>query len=235
MRLTCWEAMVRTTRPRAVIVVAMMAIADHVWAQAPGLPVMGTAPARGVTFGAMYGFPNEDASGGSAYGGSIGYGARRIGITGLVSRRETGIQSVTAGGVSISYKVIGGPLVPFAVNLQAGAAYFSNPSNPALNVAQQNSGYSTSDSFWHVPLGMGISWTFARPLVAIKPWVAPRLDVTRSNPVVGTAATNSDFGMSAGINFGLLNGLGFQVAYDRVWADAFHPSTLGVGLSFTFK
>jgi len=199
----------------------LVSVAARASAQAPGIPVQGGGTPKGVTIGASIGFPNDDALGGSAYQAEVSYGGRRAGIAGFVSRRDySGNAGDTSwGGLALTYKAIGGPLVPFAVNLQAGAAF--HPSTSSGNAA------------WHVPVGVGISWTFARPLVAVKPWVAPRLDVSRVSGAI--SRTTSDFGMSAGIDFGLLNGIGVQVAFDRVWADQITPGSFGVGLSYTFK
>ncbi|MEO8450097.1 MAG: hypothetical protein ABI647_09925 [Gemmatimonadota bacterium] len=206
----------------AVIVMLLGSVGVPASAQAPGLPVQGGGTPKGVTIGASIGFPNEDALKGSAYQAELSYGGRRAGIAAFVSRRDvsgTTFGDTSWGGLALTYKAIGGPLVPFAVNLQAGAAF--HPST------------SSGNALWHVPVGVGISWVFARPLVAIKPWVAPRLDVSRVSG--GNPQTTSDFGMSAGIDFGLLNGIGVQVAFDRVWADQITPGSFGVGLSYTFK
>jgi hypothetical protein len=209
-----------------VIGLLLVAVAARASAQAPGLPVHGGGTPRGVTIEAAFGFPNDDFGPGSVYAAEISYGARRFGIGAFVSRldvSEMDGDDHTTAGVVVNLKVIGGPLVPFAVTVQAGAAY-------------SRLGFGTADKHWHVPVGLGISWTFAGQLVALKPWIAPRLDLVRTTqPTLGTSRTQSDFGLSTGIDFGLLNGVGLQVAYDRVWSGGSTPSSFGVGLSFTFK
>jgi hypothetical protein len=146
-----------------------------------------------------------------------------------------------AAGFNINYKLFGGPLVPFAVNLQAGAAYASpepvGPPGEPLYSGEDD----THDKVWHLPAGVGISWTFSRPVVSIKPWIAPRVDVTHTSfPGTVTQAsfgeTSTGFGLSGGLQFGFINGFTVSVAYDRVWHEEnLRPSTIGVGVSYTFR
>ena len=54
------------------------------------------------------------------------------------------------------------------------------------------------------------------------PWIAPRLDMVRisgDNP----SNTETNFGLSSGIEFNLLNGFGLHAAYDRVFLDGEDP------------
>jgi len=91
---------------------------------------------------------------------------------------------------------------------------------------------------WRAPVGLGIALVIPNPVFAIKPWVAPRLDITRSTESGGgTAAavttTDSRFGISGGIDLGFLNGFSIRAMYDRVYLGrGVHPTVISVGLGF---
>jgi hypothetical protein len=73
------------------------------------------------------------------------------------------------------------------------------------------------------------------PALAIRPWLAPRLDIgyVKSG---GTSNTATNFGLSGGLELNLLNGFGIQAAYDRVFAkDVSDPATFGIGAHYTFR
>ena len=201
-------------------------------AQAPGIPVVNAGVARGFTATAMAGFPNDAAGDGTALLAGVSFGARRASVGAFLSRVDIGGDDVNSGGGNVTVKVLGGPLVPVAVNLQAGVAYYS--------IALGSSSTAGKVKNWHVPVGVGISWTIPRPVVALKPWIAPRLDYTRSDAPSGSLilvdGSETDFGLSGGLSFGFLNGLSVDLAVDRVFTDAAKkPTTFGVGVSFTFK
>ena len=215
-----------------LLVVAATALAVRLAAQGPALPVMNAGVPRGFTLGSMIGFAND--GGGTGLGVSGLIGLRRFGIGGFVSRISGsefgGYQS--AGG-SLTAKVLGGPLVPVAVTLQAGVGYFRNHLDDASD---------EQSTTWHIPVGLGISWTIPRPGVALKPWIAPRVDHTRQTVDPGAGAPSvssgtSDFGLSGGIIFGLANGVGIDLAMDRVFAAGVtpKPTVVGVGLHYTFR
>lgn len=206
---------------------ALWAATAPVQAQAPGLPVVNAGVSKGLTLGGMVGFPNDAAGGGTAFmmTGMIGF--RRVALGGFVSSQKiSGLPDRSyAGGGNVVVKVAGGPLVPISINLMGGFAYSEVALTPRLKA-------------WHVPVGLGIAWTIPRPVVALKPWIAPRLDYRRNSGgglgSVVSAAT--DFGLSGGVTFGFLNGLGIDVAFDRIFSDvAPKPTTLGVGLSYSLK
>jgi len=211
-----------------------MLLGGSLRAQAPGVPVMNAGVARGVSIGAMAGFPNDAAGDGTSLLASLTVGTRRFAIEGFASRfgdpADPGTNRM-AGGGAITYKLLGGPLVPVAINLQAGVGYWQTASGIAADPIKN----------WHVPVGLGISWTVPRPVVAIKPWIAPRLDYARVDVPAGSLALVDDsatnFGLSGGLSFGFLNGLSLDVALDRVFASGLtqKPTTLGAGVSFTFK
>lgn len=193
--------------------------------QAFGVPVSGNPVPRGVTLHAMTGFPNDAGGGGRAGLLGLSLGARRAALTGFVSGRagQAGdLGDFASVGATAAIKVFGGPLVPFALQVQGGAAY-------ANSRAGAGSAGGPRDPRWHVPVGVGLSWVFPQPAVAVRPWLAPRLDYTR----VATAAT--EFGLSGGISFGFLNGVALDVAYDRVFVRGGAPGTFGFGLSYTIR
>lgn len=221
---------------RWMMIGALVARSAAAAAQAPGLPVMNGGVARGFTLAAMAGFPNAGSGGGTAFGVSGLLGMRRVAIGGFVSEQSgSTLDDATffAGGGSLVIKLAGGPLVPVSINLLAGAAY----SSPKLGLTGSGS-YGAKT--WHVPVGLGISWTIAQPVVAIKPWLSPRLDYTRvriSAPSGGVSRSDSNFGLSGGITFGFLNGFGIDLAVDRVFdgSAVSKPSTVGLGVSYTIK
>ncbi|MBM4186900.1 MAG: hypothetical protein FJ206_06240 [Gemmatimonadetes bacterium] len=213
----------------------LAALATGAAAQAPGLPVVNGGVTRGAMFGVMAGVGNDGAGSGTAVGIQGGYGFRRLAIAGFASTLSGSTLddgTFFSGGAAIAYRVLGGPLVPVSLNFHAGAAY----SEPALALA--GGGASTFKS-WHVPIGLGLSWTFPQPVVAVKPWLSPRADIRRTSTPFASVGTDTetDFGLSGGITFGFLNGLGIDLAFDRVFAGGTgsKPTVVGLGLSYSLK
>jgi len=68
--------------------------------------------------------------------------------------------------------------------------------------------------------------------------VAPRLDVVRTTQSDGGTATTTrntetNFGISGGVDFGFLNGLTLRAMYDRVsMGGGVNPSVISFGLGF---
>lgn len=210
-------------------------VAGQAAAQAPGLPVINSGVSRGATIGAQIGFGNDGAGGGTAYGVQVGYGFRRLAVAAFGSGlANSDLRAATsyAGGASLAYRVLGGPLVPVSVNFHAGASYSAPRFGPA-------GGGGFTAKTWHVPIGLGLSWTFPQPVVAIKPWLSPRADVRRTTTAGPNSFSGTDtaFGLSGGIAFGFLNGLGIDVAFDRVFSQGTgsKPTVIGVGLSYSLK
>ncbi|MES1259493.1 MAG: hypothetical protein ABUL71_02775, partial [Gemmatimonadota bacterium] len=120
-------------------------------------------------------------------------------------------------------RLLGGPLVPFRITLQAGASQWT---------------ISTVKTT-HVPVSIGLSATIPNPAFAIKPWIAPRIDFTHTSTpqsgIEGSSTTTNDanFGISGGVDVALLSGITLRAAYDRVNNGAFHPSILSFGLGFS--
>jgi hypothetical protein len=61
------------------------------------------------------------------------------------------------------------------------------------------------------------------------------VDIVRAS-AGGASTTDTNFGLSGGLEFNLLNGFGIQAAYDRVFAkDVADPATFGLGAHYTFR
>jgi hypothetical protein len=196
-------------------------------AQVRGLPVYNSGVPRGIAVYADIGFSNESAEKGTALGlsGRAGFGP--LGATAIISTfnpKGPGSSDVSVGA-TLNYKLFGGPLVPLSVTLQGGIGY-SKPDNGLLPGSDVNE--------LRFPIGVGFALTIPNPVLAIKPWIAPRVDVVRSSSS-GTSNTDTNFGIGAGIEFNLITGLGLHAAYDRVFTDLGDPSVFGVGLHYAFR
>jgi len=193
-------------------------------AQLPGTPVYNVVVPSGISVAVDVGFPN-DATGlgtSTALTGALGLGGV-FGFTASVGTTKILDETKVAFGGTANWRVFGGPLIPLAVNLQAGAAYweFDATGGKVKNI--------------HVPIGVGLVLTIPTPGLAIKPWVAPRFDYSRLEPSGGGATDQSEFAWSAGIDLGFLNGLGVHAAYDWLRVEGMTMSTVGVGASYSFQ
>jgi hypothetical protein len=206
--------------PGIVTLCATIGLAPSLAGQVTGLPVYNSGIPTGLGLFADIGFPNDAAGGGTAYGATGRLGVGPFGATATVARfnpEGPGDQLTSVGG-TLNYKVFGGPLVPLTVTLQGGAGY-----------AKQD-----DVSFYRFPVGLGLALTIPNPALAIKPWLAPRLDVARVSGPLGSD-TESNFGISGGVELNLLSGLGLHASYDRVFSDVEDPSIFAAGLHYTFR
>ena len=192
-------------------------------AQVIGIPVVNNGAATGVSIGADVGFASNDYfGGGTAIGAHASAGIGFFGVSAMVSRfsPKSG-DAIVAPGASATLRLLGGPLVPFRITMQAGVARWTYAGATDL----------------HIPLSIGLSATIPNPAFAIKPWIAPRIDISHmSGPAVeGGFITNTGvhFGISGGIDVSLLNGISIRAAYDRVSVSGASPSIFSLGLGFT--
>lgn len=197
----------------------VLALAATAGAQNPGLPVYNSGFGSGFTVAGDIGFPSDDAGGGTAFGltGKVGLGP--LGVSATISRwKPDGFsESNTSLGATVNMKLFGGPLIPFAITAQAGASR-----TKIMDV-----------SLYHIPIGLSFSARIPTTVIGIKPWVAPRIDFARVSGIPGVdAATESNFGFSAGVELNLLSGLGLHAAYDYVKVDGGSDTIFGVGLHY---
>lgn len=212
----------------AFTVLALALGASPARAQNPGLPVYNQGVPRGIALYGDVGFPNDEAGGGTVFGvtGRGGFGP--LGVTATLSsfdQEGPGGGDASVGG-TLNYKLLGGPLVPLSVTLQGGVSYLklSDGFLPGEDV-----------SAYRFPIGIGFALVIPNPVLSIHPWLAPRVDIAYQK--AGDASnTETNFGLSGGLEFNLLNGFGIHAAYDRVFAkDVADPATFGIGAHYAFR
>lgn len=183
-------------------------------AQVRGLPVVNSGFGVGASIGADVGFANDAAGGGTTVGANLATGLGILGISGAVSRGSVDDKSIWSQGVAVSLRIFGGPLIPFRVTLQGGAAIWDEGIVDVM----------------HVPVSLGLAAVIPNPAFAIRPWIAPRVDYLNTT-FENSETSRTEFGISGGIELGFLNGLTIRTAYDRLFVDG-DPGVFSVGLGF---
>jgi len=201
-------------------------------AQVRGIPVYNSGVPRGLGIYGDVGFSNEAAGKGTALAVSGRAGFGPLGATAILStfNPDGPGGSDLSVGATLNYKLFGGPLVPLSVTLQGGVGY-SKPDESAFLPGGPVSGDLTELRF---PVGLGFALTIPNPVLAIRPWIAPRLDIVRSS-ISGTSNTETHFGLGGGLELNLLNGFGLHAAYDRVFTDSGDPSVFGLGAHYALR
>ncbi len=202
-------------------------------AQVAGLPVRNAGITRGLTLAAEAGFPNAASGMGTAFGASGTVGLGRIGLGATVARLDFSAQDpVLAGAATLNLRLIGGPLVPFSATLQAGVGAWS-----ATLVTDIGGGPVEFDaSYRTIPVGLGLAWTIATPVVSLKPWLAPRVHVSRQTLAgVPGSQRRTDGALSGGIDLAFINGIALRGAYDRINSEGTDASVWSVGLGYSLR
>ena len=198
-------------------------------AQVLGLPVYGAGVSSGISLNADYGFATTDP--GSAK-------AKTIGLTGGVALGPLGVTATYAStnpegagdnqsslGATANMKVFGGPLIPVSVNAQVGVGYWNVKDGFAPGVDQK---------YVNVPVSLGIALNIPTPGLSIKPWIAPRMQYSRTSG--GADDSQTKFGISAGVNLGLIGGINGRIAYDQISLDNnVKNKVFSVGLGWNFN
>lgn len=212
---------------RLIVVAAAVALAAFAGvgtagAQLPGIPVYNSPVSSGFTIAADVGFPNDATGLGTSYAITGAFGTGLFGFTGSIGGTKIeaiNTTRITVGGTA-NWKIFGGPLVPLAINLQAGVAYWEG---------------ALDSKNLRVPIGVSAMLTIPNPGMAIKPWIAPRVDLLRTES--GNVTSHQQvFAFSIGLDLAFLNGLGVRAAYD--WNEGTPgsaESTIGVGLNYALK
>lgn len=208
-----------------VLLLAGLIVPGTLVAQLPGIAHRNAGVTRGLQLAAEVGFPNAAHIDGAAFGGTAAFGVGLIGFTASVTTWQadwgTGSDPAReyAVGATGNYRLLGGPLVPLAVTLQAGVGRWTE-SAPSGSIM-------TDQTTTSVPVGLGFALTIPSPIVSFKPWLAPRVQWTDRSEFGST----SDFAIGGGIDLGFINGTAIRGAYDRVFTDGQDRSVWSVGLA----
>ncbi len=207
---------------RIMTVLALAAVsAAPVAAQWFGMPVWNSPKGgTGVTVNGDVGIPNNNGGKGTAFGARGTLGLANLSLTaGVVSWKPSGKpDNVTSIGGNAAFKVIGGSLIPVALNLQIGAA---------------RAGAANGDSATtRLTAGAGVAVSVPTPGISIEPY----LSITnRWYKKSGISGTNSNLGwtLGANANFGML---GVHLAYDSEnIAPGVTVGTFGLGAHVALK
>ncbi|MBI4542280.1 MAG: hypothetical protein HY705_04555 [Gemmatimonadetes bacterium] len=210
----------------AAMALPLVLLARAASAQAvAGIPVYYNAGGgSGVSAAANVGKPNSDAGGGAAYALTGALALNRLYLTASVGSYNpegpTGAENTFGGTASL--RIFGGLLMPVSVAVQGGVSVFK-----AGGVTQTE-----------IPIGVAIAPSV--PLFPIKPWIAPRVQLSRLSGS-GSSTNATSVGLSAGVNFNMLLGLGVHAAVDirkvsrKIDADEPTAVILGVGAHFNFR
>jgi hypothetical protein len=171
-----------------------------------------------------------------AFGGHIILGLSKFQIMGGVSYVDPKDTTATPLGKELTYggnvalTIYRTPASMIVVNVQAGAGY-SKFGETGSQLKQ-----------WNFPIGIGIALDL--PVVGwfVEPWVAPRVHIfSTSGDLLTESQTDVGFGVSGGVNFNLLLGIGAWAALDWLTVtpgdatESVKPLILGAGLSWKFS
>jgi opacity protein-like surface antigen len=212
--------------PTVAVALALAVTASPMVAQLMGNPVY--APGgSGLTLALDHGAGLNDASGKTDFFGGraeLGLPIIRLGAGfGVYDTKVAGADKETALAGNVALQILGGPVLPVSVSLFAGVGYLKT----SVGGSDQTS--------LSVPIGLALSVNIPTPGFSIDPWVAPRLQITRT----------SDITSDTDVNFGLTGGLGAHVALDYVVVSAptgsalsssdLSPVLFGIGIHYTIS
>lgn len=207
---------------------ALAAAASPMAAQAPMVPLHGGPIQPGAELSVTAGFNEDEVAElrGTSYAATFGYGFGRLGLAATAGTfdAEAGRSRGTLGAMATLHLYGDGITHPLTLGLFGGAGW----------MAESDLG---KDEVRHFPLGATAGLTIATPVLSIRPWLAPRLDVVSCDPpdAQDTAALCRDpgsrFGLSAGIDLRFPGGFALRALSDYV--DGGSPF-VGAGAAYSF-
>lgn len=214
---------------RATLVVGVFSLlAWPAAAQWTGMPVWNSPKGgTGVTISGDWGKPDSAYGKGNAFGARAALGIGTVTLTaGVASYKPAGLNDrTTSVGGQADLRVIGGSLLPFAVNVQVGGGVSG----------KITSGTATYPKIVNVTGAVGFSVPLPTPGVSIEPYVAPGIRYRKkTDAVTGASVSNTKFGFVIGANmsFGMM---GIHAAYDYQDSNAGNVHVLGLGAHFAIK
>jgi hypothetical protein len=191
-------------------------------AQLPGMPVWNSPRGgTGLVAAADVGLPDATGGNGSTVAGRVDLGFDALTLSAsLGGRAPEGGPNTTEAGGAVAYRLIGGSLMPVALDVQGG-------------IAGVHGGDRTERRYTGA---LGLSVDVPLPGISFEPWIAPgwRANYFGATPTLGST-TNTNFGFAAGVTLGF--GLfGIHAAIDRENAPGGgHTTTVGLGVQLAFR
>jgi len=204
-------------------------LATNAAAQWLGEPAWNNPQAgTGFTIYGDYSRPNTETGGGSALGGRVTLGAGTFTLTGGVSSwKADGVSDriTTFGGTAV-FRLIGGSLIPVAVNLQLGGGH-------SLEIQSTTTALPVQTTLL---AAVGLSVPLPTPGVTVAPYVSPGIRYHHySSVAAGAADHETNFGWVIGGNLGF-GPIGIHVAYDsEKFDDGTTHGVFGVGASLGLR
>jgi len=201
---------------RIVLAVGLAAfLAAPAAAQLSGMPVWNSLKGgTGITVNADFGKPNANAGGGSAFGARASIGLANLTVgAGLSSYKpDAATARATSFGGNVAMKVMGGGMLPVAINFQGGVARNSDFDLMVLTAA------------------VGVAVTPTTPGLSLEVYASPGLRY--SKPGTGTGDSNFGFAIGANVGFGMF---GAHVAYDYTKVSGASLGVFGIGAHVALK
>src|SRR3989442_1906503 len=211
------EAMKRSA---FVVPVCAVLVAAPAAAQWTGMPVWNDPEGgTGITVRGESGKPGSAYGKGNAGGGRAALGGGTVTLTAGVAtyKPEGSSDATTAVGGQAAFRVIGGSLLPFAVNLQAGAG-------TSAKITSSNYPKRTN-----VTGAAGMSVLLPTPGVSIEPYFSPGIPYIKTeDTITGASPSQTKFGyaLRADPTFRMLQ---VHLAYDYQKLDVGSTGVFGVG------
>ena len=191
-------------------------------AQFAGMPVWNSPKGgTGITISGDFGLPGAGAGKGTAFGARASVGLANLTVTGGLATwtLDGRTEALTSFGGGATFRVIGGSLLPVAINLITGAAR-----STAIG-----SGVTLIPAMTSIVAGGGVSAKLPTPGFSIEPYVS-----LTNRWAVASGGTSSNFGVTFGANLGL--GLfGVHLAYDTVSGSGASQGIFGLGAHVALK
>lgn len=187
-----------------------------------GMPVWNSPKGgTGVTLNGDFGLPGEETGKGTAFGARAAIGLANLTVSaGVSTYSPDGLdEAFTSFGGSAAFRVIGGSLLPVAVNILVGAA----------RTGEVDAGVITFPAMTTIVAGAGVSAGLPTPGLSIEPYVTVTNRFMSAN-----SNTESAVGVTFGANLGM--GLfGLHLAYDTMSNNGVTQSIFGIGAHVALK
>jgi hypothetical protein len=202
---------------RMLMVIAAAVLAGSpLAAQWQGMPAWNSPKGgTGVTINGDLGVPNADAGKGTAFGARATLGLANISLTaGISSWKPKGFSGVA------QFRVIGGSLIPVALNLQLGGS-----------TSSAITGTSSMPKLTNLLAGAGLSVNVPTPGLSIEPYLS--VSNRWHKPEGGSTVSNIGWVLGANVGFGMI---GLHVAYDSEnFGGGTTAGVIGIGAHVALK